>query len=135
MVPIADVLFVCTHGSGRSQIAAGLLRMRAGGRVNVHSAALEPADRMNPVVIAAMDEIGVDLSRARPQPLTDDLLRTADVVITMSCGDVGANDPRKQYRDWELQDPNWQDLASVRVLREEIDRRVQTLMKELELGA
>jgi arsenate reductase (thioredoxin) len=126
-----EVLFVCVHNAGRSQMAAGLLRLRSEGRVNVRSAGSAPADEINPAVLEAMQEVGVDLSEAFPKPLTDEAVRAADVVVTMGCGDACPIYPGKKYADWELDDPAGQDLETVRRIRDEIDRRVQTLIGEL----
>ena len=126
-----EVLFVCVHNAGRSQMAAGLLKLRAGGRIEVRSAGSSPGDEINPAAIEAMEEIGVDLSDEFPKPLTDDAVRAADVVITMGCGDACALYPGKRYEDWELEDPAGKDLPTVRRIRDEIDARVQRLVSEL----
>jgi arsenate reductase (thioredoxin) len=126
-----SVLFVCVHNAGRSQMAAGLLRLRSEGRVNVRSAGSLPADQINPAVIEAMEEVGVDMSEAFPKPLTDEVVRAADVVITMGCGDACPIYPGKKYEDWELEDPAGQDVEAVRKIRDEIDTRVQHLIVEL----
>ena len=126
-----EVLFVCVHNAGRSQMAAGLVDLRSGGRIGVRSAGSAPADEINPAVAEAMAEIGVDLSREFPKPLTDDAVRASDVVITMGCGDACPIFPGKRYEDWELDDPAGQDLPTVRRIRDEIDARVQTLVREL----
>jgi arsenate reductase len=126
-----EVLFVCVHNAGRSQMAAALLDRRAGGRVHVRSAGSTPADEINPSVAAAMAEIGLDLSREFPKPLTDDVVRAADVVVTMGCGDACPVYPGKRYLDWELDDPAGLGLEEVRAIRDEIDRRVQELLAEL----
>jgi protein-tyrosine-phosphatase len=126
-----EVLFVCVHNSGRSQMAAGLVRLRSQGRIHVRSAGSAPADEINPVVIEAMNEIGVDMSEEFPKPLTDEVVKAADVVITMGCGDACPIYPGKKYEDWELDDPAGQDVASVRVIRDEIDARVRLLIGEL----
>ena len=126
-----EVLFVCVHNAGRSQMAAGLVRLRSGGRIRVRSAGSEPADTINPAVIAAMDEIGVDMSEEFPKPLTDDVVRAADVVITMGCGDACPIYPGKRYEDWALDDPAGQDLETVRRIRDDLDARIQTLVGEL----
>ena len=126
-----EVLFVCVHNAGRSQMAAGLLDLRSGGRVGVRSAGSAPADEINPAVVEAMAEIGVDLSREFPKPVTDDAVRASDVVITMGCGDACPIFPGKRYEDWTLDDPAGQDLETVRRIRNEIDARVQTLIHEL----
>jgi len=129
-----EVLFVCVHNAGRSQMAAGLLTLRSEGRINVRSAGSEPAEEINPAVVDAMREIGVDMSQEFPKPLTDDAVRTADVVITMGCGDACPVYPGKKYEDWELADPAGQDLETVRRIRDEIDRRVQALIGRLPLS-
>jgi arsenate reductase (thioredoxin) len=128
---VPEVLFVCVHNAGRSQMAAGLLHRRAQGRVRVRSAGSEPADEINPAVVAAMAEVGVDLSREYPKPLTDEAVRAADAVVTMGCGDACPVYPGKRYLDWDLPDPAGQDLETVRVIRDEIDARVQRLLAEL----
>jgi protein-tyrosine-phosphatase len=126
-----EVLFVCIHNAGRSQMAAALLEHRAGGRVRVRSAGSEPADRLNPAVVEAMGEVGLDISREFPKPLTDDAVHAADVVITMGCGDACPFFPGKRYLDWELEDPAGKPVATVRRIRDEIDARVQALLVEL----
>jgi arsenate reductase len=126
-----EVLFVCVHNAGRSQMAAALLDHHANGQVVVRSAGSDPADRLNPAVVAAMDEWGIDLSRELPKPLTDEFVRAADVVITMGCGDACPIYPGKRYEDWELQDPAGQPVEVVRRIRDEIDARVQHLLAEL----
>ena len=126
-----EVLFVCVHNAGRSQMAAGLVDLRSGGRIGVRSAGSAPADEINPAVVEAMAEIGVDLSREFPKPLTDDAVRASDVVITMGCGDACPIFPGKRYEDWTLDDPAGQDLETVRRIRDQIDARVQILVSEL----
>jgi protein-tyrosine-phosphatase len=126
-----EVLFVCVHNAGRSQMAAGLVRLRSKGEVHVRSAGSTPADEINPAVVEAMGEIGVDLSEEFPKPLTDEVVRAADVVITMGCGDACPIYPGKKYEDWELDDPADQDLETVRRIRDEIDARVQQIVTEL----
>jgi protein-tyrosine-phosphatase len=126
-----QVLFVCVHNAGRSQMAAGLTQLRSGGRIDVRSAGSAPAEQVNPVAVAAMEELGVDLSQEFPKPLTDDAVREADVVIAMGCGDACPIFPGKRYEDWTLDDPSGQDLATVRRIRDEIDERVQRLLDEL----
>jgi len=127
----AEVLFVCVHNAGRSQMAAGLLEQLARGRVNVRTAGSDPADEINPVAVAAMADVGVDLSKEFPKPLTDDAVRAADVVITMGCGDACPIYPGKRYEDWELDDPAGKDLETVRRIRDEIGDRVRSLLEEL----
>jgi protein-tyrosine-phosphatase len=131
MTSAPEVLFVCVHNAGRSQMAAGLVELRSSGRVRVRSAGSDPADELNPVVVEAMREVGIDMTREYPKPLTDDAVRTADVVITMGCGDACPIYPGKRYEDWTLDDPAGQDLETVRRIRDEIDARVQTLISEL----
>ena len=126
-----EVLFVCVHNAGRSQMAAGLVKLRSQGRVHVRSAGSDPTDQINPAVIEAMDELGVDMSEEFPKPLTDEVVKAADVVITMGCGDACPIYPGKRYEDWELQDPAGQDLETVKRIRDEIDARVQKLIAEL----
>jgi arsenate reductase len=126
-----EVLFVCVHNAGRSQMAAGLVKLRSEGRVHVRSAGSAPGDEINPAVIEAMNEIGVDLSEEFPKPLTDEVVRAADVVITMGFGDACPIYPGKKYEDWELDDPDGQDLEAVRRIRDEIDTRVRRLIREL----
>jgi len=127
----SQVLFVCVHNAGRSQMAAALLEHRSAGRIQVLSAGSSPADEINPIVIQAMRELGLDLTGQYPKPLTDDAVRVADVVITMGCGDACPIFPGKRYEDWILPDPAGQDLATVRVIRDEIDARVQALAADL----
>jgi arsenate reductase len=126
-----EVLFVCVHNAGRSQMAAGLVKLRSEGRIHVRSAGSDPTDVINPAVIEAMSDIGVDMSEEFPKPLTDEVVRAADVVITMGCGDACPIYPGKRYEDWTLQDPADQDLATVREIRDEIDARVQRLVSDL----
>jgi protein-tyrosine-phosphatase len=131
MKPVPEVLFVCVHNAGRSQMAAALLSDRAQGRVHVRSAGSEPTDQINPAVVAAMQEVGLDLSQEFPKPLTDESVQAADVVITMGCGDACPIYPGKRYLDWQLDDPAGKPLEEVRPIRDEIDRRVQLLLSEL----
>ncbi len=131
MTDTPEVLFVCVHNAGRSQMAAALLDRHAHGKVQVRSAGSDPADRLNPAVVAAMAEVGIDLSKAFPKPLTDQAVRAADVVITMGCGDACPIYPGKRYEDWQLQDPAGQPVEVVRGIRDEIDRRVRQLLTEL----
>jgi len=126
-----EVLFVCVHNAGRSQMAAGLVKLRSESRIHVRSAGSAPADELNPAVLQAMEEIGVDMSEEFPKPLTDEVVRAADVVITMGCGDACPIYPGKRYDDWQLDDPAGQDLATVRRIRDELDQRVRTLIAEL----
>ena len=128
---LPEVLFVCVHNAGRSQMAAGLVALRSEGRIHVRSAGSDPGDEINPAVIEAMDELGVDLSEEFPKPLTDEVVRAADVVITMGCGDACPIYPGKKYEDWVLDDPAGQSLDTVRQIRDELDERVQRLLDEL----
>ena len=126
-----EVLFVCVHNAGRSQMAAGLVKLRSQGRIHVRSAGSTPAEQINPNAVAALVELGVDMSEEFPKPLTDEVVRAADVVITMGCGDACTIYPGKRYEDWQLDDPAGQDLETVRRIRDELDRRVQKLIAEL----
>ena len=126
-----EVLFVCVHNAGRSQMAAGLMKLRSEGRIQVRSAGSDPADEINPAVVEAMRELDVDMSGEFPKPLTDEVVRAADAVITMGCGDACPIYPGKRYEDWVLDDPADQDLEAVRRIRDEIDARVQKLIDEL----
>ena len=131
MSDVPEVLFVCVHNAGRSQMAAALLDSRAAGKVHVTSAGSEPADRINPAVVEAMREIGVDLSKEFPKPLTNESVRAADVVVTMGCGDACPIYPGKRYLDWELPDPAGKSVEEVRAIRDEIGHRVTVLLNEL----
>lgn len=126
-----SVLFVCVHNAGRSQMAAGYLSHLAGDKVEVRSAGSEPADQLNPVVVQAMAEVGIDITAAQPKILTDDAVRSSDVVITMGCGDVCPWYPGKRYEDWTLDDPAGQDLDHVRPVRDDIRQRIGQLIWEL----
>jgi protein-tyrosine-phosphatase len=128
---VPEVLFVCVQNAGRSQMAAALLHHRAEGRVHVRSAGSDPAEEINPAVVEAMAELGIDLDQEFPKPLTDEVVRAADAVITMGCGDACPIYPRKLYRDWEVSDPAGEELDEVREIRDEIDRRVRALLAEL----
>jgi arsenate reductase (thioredoxin) len=128
---VPEVLFVCVHNAGRSQMAAGMLEKHAHGRVHVRTAGSDPADEINPRSVEAMAEVGVDLSREFPKPLSDEVVRAADAVITMGCGDACPIYPGKLYEDWDLDDPAGKDLETVRRIRDEIDARVQRLLAEL----
>jgi arsenate reductase (thioredoxin) len=128
---VPEVLFVCVHNAGRSQMAAGFLDNLADGRVSVRSAGSEPGEEINPQAVEAMAERGIDLSKKLPKPLTDDGVRAADVVITMGCGDACPIYPGKRYEDWDLEDPAGKDLETVRRIRDEIEARVQRLVGEL----
>jgi arsenate reductase len=126
-----SVLFVCVHNAGRSQMAAGLLAHLGQGRIEVRSAGSAPADQVNPLAIAAMNEVGIDISVEQPKILTTDAVQESDVCVTMGCGDACPYFPGKRYLNWELDDPAGQDLAAVRRIRDEIERRVRALIAEL----
>jgi protein-tyrosine-phosphatase len=128
-----EVLFVCVHNAGRSQMAAGFLSHYAGDRIEVRSAGTAPADDINPAVVAAMAEMGIDLRAmgARPKRLEDAAVEASDVVITMGCGDECPYYPGTRYLDWQLDDPAGQGIDAVRPIRDEIERRVQGLIAEL----
>jgi arsenate reductase (thioredoxin) len=128
---IPQVLFVCTHNAGRSQMAAALLARAAAGRVRVTSAGSQPASQLNPAVVQAMAEIGLDISREYPKPLTGEKVRAADVVITMGCGDACPIYPGKRYEDWDLPDPAGLPVDAVRPIRDAIRDRVEALLKDL----
>lgn len=130
--PVPEVLFVCVQNAGRSQMAAGLLELRGGTSVHVRSAGSQPAATVDPTVVAAMAEVGVDLDAAFPKPLTDDVVRAADVVVTMGCGDACPVYPGKRYLDWQVRDPAGLTLGEVRAIRNDIDARVRTLLDELQ---
>jgi arsenate reductase (thioredoxin) len=125
------VLFVCVQNSGRSQMAAALLERHADGRVRVRSAGSTPADEVNPAVVEAMSELGIDLADRVPRRLSDDDVKEADVVITMGCGDACPIYAGKRYLDWDLKDPSGKSVDEVRAIRDEIDRRVRALVGEL----
>ena len=128
---VPEVLFVCVHNAGRSQMAAALLERKAEGRVRVLSAGSEPADELNPAVVEAMGELGIDISGERPKKLEDGMVRESDVVITMGCGDACPIYPGKRYEDWALDDPAGQPVETVRRIRDDIDARVRRLVDEL----
>jgi arsenate reductase len=131
MAFIPEVLFVCTHNAGRSQMAAALLDHLADRRVRVTSAGSQPASQLNPAVVQAMAEIGIDISRETAKRLTSDQVQAADVVITMGCGDTCPVYPGKRYLDWDLPDPAGLDVEGVRPIRDDINRKVQQLLAEL----
>ena len=126
-----EVLFLCVHNAGRSQMAAALLSRLAGDTVVVHSAGSAPGEALNPAVVAAMAEVGIDISAERPKKLTDDMAQGANVIVTMGCGDACPVYPDKRYVDWELPDPAGKPLEEVRPIRDEIAARVETLLEEL----
>ena len=130
-----QVLFLCVHNAGRSQMAAAILTKRAGDRVIVHSAGSDPAATLNPAVVAALAEWDIDISEEQPKRLTDDMAREADVIVTMGCGDTCPVYPGKRYVDWELPDPAGRPIEEVRAIRDEIAARVGALVTELGAGA
>jgi arsenate reductase len=129
--PVAQVLFVCLHNAGRSQMSKALFERVASGRHGAESAGTQPAERVHPEVVQAMEEVGVDLSEATPRKLTREMAERADVVVTMGCGDECPHIPGKGYLDWELEDPKGLPLERVRELRDDIARRVEALAGEL----
>ncbi|MQY23625.1 arsenate reductase ArsC [Nocardia macrotermitis] len=131
MSSVPSVLFVCVHNAGRSQMAAAFLTHLAAGRVEVRSAGSEPADQVNPTAVAAMAEIGIDISTEIPKVLTADAVESSDVVITMGCGDTCPFFPGKRYLDWELDDPAGQGIEAVRPIRDEIEHCVRTLLEDM----
>ena len=126
-----SVLFVCVHNAGRSQMAAGFLREIAGDRIEVRSAGSMPAEQINPVAVAAMGEVGIDITAEQPKVLTTEAVQASDVVITMGCGDACPFFPGKRYEDWELDDPAGQGLEAVRPIRDDIRRRIETLVSDI----
>jgi arsenate reductase (thioredoxin) len=131
---VTNVLFVCLHNAGRSQMSRALFARAASGMHEARSAGTEPAERVNPVVVEAMREVGLDVSDRTPQRLTDDLARWADVVVTMGCGDACPYIPGKRYVDWELPDPAGQPIEIVRPIRDQIAERMEALLGELPGG-
>ncbi|MEV4441811.1 arsenate reductase ArsC [Streptomyces sp. NPDC049577] len=133
--PTPSVLFVCVHNAGRSQMGAAFLTHLAGDKVRVRSAGSAPADTVNPAVVEAMREVGVDISAETPKVLTVEAVQSSDVVITMGCGDACPYFPGKRYLDWKLEDPAGQGVAAVRPIRDEIERRIRGLLAELGIEA
>ena len=131
MSDVPEVLFVCVHNAGRSQMAAALLDHHAAGRVRVRSAGSAPASEVNPAVVSALAEVGLDVAKEFPKPLTDEAARAADVIVTMGCGDACPVFPGKRYLDWELPDPAGKPIEDVRRIRDESDRRVRGLLADL----
>lgn len=129
--PVPEVLFLCVHNAGRSQMAAALLAHHAQGQVAVRSAGSAPADTINPAVVEVMAEVGLDLSQELPNPLDTEAVEAADVVITMGCGDACPVFPGKRYLDWDLDDPAGKSTEQIRPIRNDIDRRVRNLLIEL----
>jgi arsenate reductase (thioredoxin) len=128
---VSEVLFVCVHNAGRSQMAAALLEHKSRGRIRVVSAGSEPADRLHPAVVGAMDELDIDIATETPKKLEDEMVRKSDVVITMGCGDACPIYPGKRYEDWEIEDPSGKDLDTVRGIRDQIEGRIDALLREL----
>jgi len=128
---VPTVLFLCIHNAGRSQMALGWFNHLAGDRAFAWSGGSEPADEINPAAVAAMAEVGIDITAAYPKPWTDEIVRAADVVITMGCGDACPYYPGKRYEDWELEDPAGQGVEAVRPIRDEIAKRVRALLASL----
>ena len=126
-----SVLFVCVHNAGRSQMAAGFMSTLSGGKVEVLSAGSAPKDSINPIAVEAMAEVGIDIANNVPKILTTEAVQQSDVVITMGCGDTCPFFPGKRYEDWVLDDPAGQGIESVRVIRDEIKKRVEDLLKEV----
>jgi arsenate reductase (thioredoxin) len=130
-----SVLFMCVHNAGRSQMAAGWLRHLAGDRITVYSGGSKPTDQINPAAVAAMSEVGIDITYEFPKPWTDEIVRASDVVVTMGCGDACPLFPGKRYEDWQLDDPAGRDVADVRPIRDDIRMRVEDLMASLGITA
>ena len=135
MTVVPEVLFVCVHNAGRSQMAAALLDHHAQGRVRVRSAGSEPADQVNPAVVEVMNEVGIDVSTEFPKKLATEDVAASDVVVTMGCGDACPIFPGKRYEDWSLTDPAGKSADEVRAIRDDIDQRVRTLLDELTRGS
>jgi len=129
--PKPTVLFVCVHNAGRSQMAAGFMNSLGAGRIEVLSAGSAPKDSINPIAVAAMQEVGIDISNNVPKVLTPEAVQESDAVITMGCGDACPFYPGKRYEDWVLDDPAGQGIESVRVIRDDIKKRVEQLLSEL----
>jgi arsenate reductase len=132
---VPTVLFLCVHNAGRSQMALGWFTHLAGARAVAWSGGSEPGNEVNPSAIAVMAEVGIDISAELPKPWTDEIVRTADVVVTMGCGDACPYFPGKRYEDWELEDPAGQPIEAVRPIRDEIGRRVRALLVSLGVPA
>lgn len=130
-----SVLFLCVHNAGRSQMAAGFMRWLSGGEVDVFSGGSQPTDSVNQAAVAAMSEKGIDISKEIPQPWADEIVRAADVVVTMGCGDACPIYPGKKYVDWDVEDPSGRSVEDVRPIRDELERRVRALMGELGVEA
>ena len=135
MSKLASVMFVCVHNAGRSQMAQGFLIALAGDRVEVRSSGTMPAEQINPSAVAAMAELGIDISNQKPKVLTDEDVKASDYVITMGCGDACPFYPGKKYLDWKLEDPAGKDVASVRPIRDQIKQMVEALVAEIDARA
>lgn len=133
MTDTPTVIFLCVHNAGRSQMAMGWMQHLAGDRIEVMSGGSDPGSQVNPSAVAAMDEVGIDISSSYPKPWTDETLGAADVIVTMGCGDACPVIPGKRYLDWELDDPAGKDVTQVRPVRDDIEQRVRGLMAELEV--
>jgi arsenate reductase len=128
-----SVLFLCVHNAGRSQMALGFFEHLAGDRAVAWSGGSEPGEQVNPAAVAAMREVGIDISKEFPKPWTDEVVRAADVVVTMGCGDACPVFPGKRYEDWPLEDPAGQGVEAVRPIRDAVEQRVRTLLAELDV--
>tara|TARA_B110000014_G_scaffold263381_1_gene259947 strand:+ start:2220 stop:2654 length:435 start_codon:yes stop_codon:yes gene_type:complete len=126
-----SVLFLCVHNAGRSQIGAGWMRSLGEEAVQVYSAGSAPADRINPLAVDAMAEVGIDITNQQPKKWTDDMVQEVDVIISMGCGDTCPVYPGKRYIDWEIDDPAGQEIETVRIVRDQIERHVRELLAEL----
>jgi arsenate reductase (thioredoxin) len=132
---VPSIVFLCVQNAGRSQIAAGWATSLGGDRVEVHSGGSDPASEVNPAAIAAMSEVGIDIADQYPKPWTDEVIRAADVIVTMGCGDACPIFPGKRYEDWPVPDPAGLDTAGVRPIRDEIGDRVKRLLEQLGVGS
>jgi arsenate reductase len=130
-----SILFLCVHNAGRSQMAAGWMRHLGGEQVDVFSGGSEPADAVNRAAVAAMAEVGIDISTEIPQPWADEIVRAADIVVTMGCGDACPVFPGKRYLDWEIEDPSGKTVEEIRPIRDEIERRIRDLLSEIGIPA
>jgi arsenate reductase len=128
---VPSIVFLCVHNAGRSQMAAAWAKSLGGDRLDVFSGGSDPASEVNPAAIEAMGEVGIDIKSEFPKPWTDEVIRAADVIITMGCGDACPVFPRKRYEDWEVEDPAGQDIEHVRPIRDDIESRVKVLLKQL----
>lgn len=133
MTDTPTVIFLCVHNAGRSQMAMGWMQHLADDHIEVMSGGSDPGSQVNPSAVAAMEEVGIDISSSYPKPWTDETLGAADVIVTMGCGDACPVIPGKRYLDWELDDPAGKDVAEVRPVRDEIEQRVRGLMDQLEV--